>query len=247
MRRLLATALAVLLFVAPAWTALTFGAATSDRVNHGSAASLDNLAALTAMAWVYPTTLTSSRTIISKYRGSSSIGWRLALSGTGGDISLEWFRTGTDMNYITSDTPLAITNAWYFVAMTADSTVGHIYTGTLTTPVVESSYGASTAGSGSPDADGARSLFVGNVDATSPTLAFQGRIAWAAVWNRVLTREEIQAQQFKPFCKSSDGCVLFTHLGWAGTGTQPDLSGSSNNGTVTGATVSDHVPIARQP
>jgi hypothetical protein len=36
---------------------------------------------------------------------------------------------------------------------------------------------------------------------------------------------------------------IFIHLGFAGTGTQPDLSGHGNSGTVTGATVGAHVPL----
>jgi hypothetical protein len=39
------------------------------------------------------------------------------------------------------------------------------------------------------------------------------------------------------------GCVGFWHLGANGVGTQPDWSGNANAGTVTGATVSDHVPL----
>jgi len=50
--------------------------------------------------------------------------------------------------------------------------------------------------------------------------------------------------QLRPFCS---GCTTYYELGWASTGTQPDLSGSGNKGTVTGATVAAHVLKVRWP
>ena len=61
------------------------------------------------------------------------------------------------------------------------------------------------------------------------------------VHNTDLALAEIQRQQFRPHPLAST--LVFCMLGYAGTGTQPDWSGNGNNGTVTGATVADHVPL----
>jgi hypothetical protein len=228
--------------------ALTFGAGTADRVSHGSAASLDNLPSstdgMTVLQWVYVTTRTDTRKLSSKGRGTAGVGWQLGLSGTTGNLQMLCERATTDAFRITSDTPVAA-NTWTFVAAdakTSASPVTHIYTGTLTTIAVESSYGTDQDGSGSYGADAARDFMGGNIDNTTPNLALQGRIAWIGLWNRVLSLGEIQDQQFYPHVTS--GCVLFSHYGYNGTSTQPDWSGNGNSGTVTSATLTpDHVPI----
>jgi len=60
-------------------------------------------------------------------------------------------------------------------------------------------------------------------------------------FDRALSLGEIRSLQFHPRVLS--GCVLYSHYGFNGTGTQPDWSGKGNSGTVTGATVSNHVPL----
>ena len=62
--------------------------------------------------------------------------------------------------------------------------------------------------------------------------------AW---WNRILTAGEIHAQQFHPHRTS--GCLCIWLPGYNGTTNVPDWSGNANTGTITGATVSDQVPI----
>ena len=64
--------------------ALTFGLATSDRVQVATNASINNLSAITVCGWFYPTTLTYLRTLVSKR--STTVGWSLIFAGTSGDI-----------------------------------------------------------------------------------------------------------------------------------------------------------------
>ena len=71
--------------------------------------------------------------------------------------------------------------------------------------------------------------------------AFPGSIALFGLLNRVASQQEIVSLQFNPRVVS--GTKVFMPLGWNGTGTQPDLSGNGNSGTVTGATVAAHVPL----
>lgn len=227
-----------------ALAALTFGAATTDVVNHGSDASLDNLNPFTWAAWIFPTTLTNARIILSKAT-AGSVGKQFAVNGTAGDVSVRVNRP-TDTVYITNDTPLATTSKWYFIAATFDSAgaagqVVNIYVGDLTTSLAERAYGTATDGSGTPDAEETVSFAAGNLTPATPATPLQGRIAWAGVWNRGLSLGELQQQQFRPH--KTSGNVLFTHYGFNGTGTQPDWSGTGNSGTVTGATQSDHVPL----
>ena len=133
-------------------------------------------------------------------------------------------------------------NVWNFVAGCEDTGVaGHVYTGSLTVSAVERAYGVSVLGTGTQFDDSSNSLVVGNKHAATFNQAFNGRIAFAGIWNRALSLGEIKDQQFYPH--KTSGCVLFLHLGFTGTGTQPDWSGNANAGTVTGATVDAHVPL----
>lgn len=221
--------------------ALTFGGATSDRVDCGSAAGVDDLSALTVMLWVYPTALTSDRALISKYRGATEQGWQVSLQGGGvGNIELYRERATTDQQYRTSGEPV-VTNAWQFVAVASDSTDAKIFHGNLTTLATEASYGTATGGSGAFNSDASRQLLIANRDAPTPNAAFPGRIAIVSLLNVKLTLAEIQMWQFTP--RVLPNMIGMWVLGYNGTSTQPDYSGNANNGTVTGATVSDHVPI----
>lgn len=225
--------------------ALLFGGATSDRVDCGSGASLDALATFTALVWVYPTTITATRTIIGKVRGATNEGWMVTVRASGG-VQFEHARASAYMVYDSSSTPLAV-NTWCFLAATEDQgagTPGHVYAGTLASAAAEVSYSTATAGSGAWGSDAARSLFIGNRDVASPASAFQGRIATAAIFSRVLTLAEIRQWQLHP-TPLLTGCVGFWELGVAGSGTatQPDLSGNGNTGTPTGTSLAAHVPV----
>ncbi len=225
--------------------ALTFGAVNSDHVNISSAASIDNLTTFTWIEWVYPTTLTNALKLVQKGHNATGGFSLFQLNGTGGNIEMQVRRATTSSDYITSSTPLATTNAWAFVAGTSNTgttPVHHIYKGTATAKAVEATYGTTTDGSGAQSAEGASEpLDVANTAVINAN-AFKGGIALFAEWNRVLSLGEIQAQQFAPHVTS--GCVVFIWLGANGTGTQGDWSGHLNNGTVTGATVSNNSPIA---
>jgi hypothetical protein len=216
--------------------ALTFaGGASTDRVNCGSAASLDDIADLTALVWVFPTTIADDDVLISKYRGAVNAGWTLGTTGTGGALTISRERASVDQNY-TSDTGFLTVNTWNCCVIQSNTTDGKIFHGALTSPLAEVTYASSAAGSGAANTDAARSLFIGNRDAATPNAAFTGDIAVAMVWNRRLTLGELIDQQFRPH--KTSGCVLYVHCGFNGTGSQADWSGNANAGTVTGATLS---------
>jgi len=221
---------------------LSFGAVNTDRVVLATSTLLDVGNPFTVAGWFYPTTLTSGRILFAKAGGL----YVVDLSGTGGDLRLQWNRAGGSTSFITNDTPLANLNQWYFVAGVMDTTasagnVGSIYTGTLTTAVVESTYGTATDGAGGVGTNGL-AWAIGNRGAGTQNLSFEGRIAWAGLWTRALTLANLRELQYRMM--NTVDCQVFMHLGHQGTGTQIDYSGNKINGTVTGATVAAHVLLS---
>lgn len=218
---------------------LVFGAGNTNRVVAVGSATLDDIGAFTQLCWCYPTTLNSTRTLICK----GSTGFKeIRLSGTTGNLQLTVQRATTSTSFITNSTPLSGLNAWYLVAATFDSAaspVGHIYTGTLSAEAVEAAYGTQTGGSGGVTTDATLDLNIGN--AVGANLAFNGRIAVAAYIAGALTLGQIIDWQFRP--RVIAGTRGFWIPGYNGATNVPDLSGNGNTGTITGATVADHVPL----
>lgn len=230
--------------------ALVFGAATSDRVNMGSAADIDNLTAHTVIGWFYPTALTSGRFLFSKADFGQPAGQRggmtIRLSGTTGNLEAVWDRTGV-VQYITNDTPLSALNKWYCVMLTADQGQAQplrIYTGDLATMLAERTYGTANAGSGTFGTDDTLNFMVGN-HPTGFTSAFQGRIGMIALFGSVLSLANAQSWQREPRLTLPGGvtALRFTRLGKDGADAI-EYSGAAN-GTVTGATQGNGGPYGR--
>lgn len=215
--------------------ALTFGGATSDRVAVTAAAGINNLAAITIIAWVNITTLTNLRMIASKDNGSAAAIF-FALNGTGGNVQLQVART-VNAYASRNDTPLSATSVWKCIAgVWALGSIPVIYVGSLATALVDGTYSTQTAGSGTQADDSAYNFLWAN-DGT--TLALQGRIAHAAVFGATLSLADCQSWQRRPRKTVGANVAKFFHrLGNEGTGTQQDYSGNSNTGAVTGATQS---------
>lgn len=218
----------------PAATALRFGAATSDRVACGT--GFNGLDPWTWLCWVYPTTLTANRTILSKR--STGVGPSFVVNTTGSPANLQLgiFRGTTNTNYVTNDTPL-VTNEWHCLAVTFNSAaaagqVVNIYVGKQRKNCVESTYGTATDGSGT-NTDTAAFEIANEV--ASHTAAFQGLVGPVAVVARELGLSEIIDWQFNPRIVANTR--LFIRCGGNGTGLQRDETRRGNDGTVTGATL----------
>src|SRR3990167_1013193 len=222
--------------------ALTFGANTSDRVLVTAGTSIDNQTAFSILSWIYPTTLTRNRRAWS--RAAPSAGWEVT-EKQGAIPNADAFefivaRATTSAEAEGAAGTLTV-NAWQCFLLTYDETnCCQIYRGTLTAMLAEISYGTLTTGSGAT-AEQTADLAIGNINGVSPTTAFQGRMAHFQLIARRLTLAEGQALQFRPRVVADT--KVFLSLGYAGTDTQPDWSGTGNSGTVTGATVGAHVPI----
>src|SRR3990172_9975904 len=114
---------------------LVFGAATSDRVNHGAAASLDPTAAWTYAWWFYFTTLTQYRTFWRKGIAGPTNRRACYIDGPSDEIAVEISRATSDSIYLTNNANLT-TNKWWFIAVTFDESAGageahNIYLGDL--------------------------------------------------------------------------------------------------------------------
>jgi hypothetical protein len=225
--------------------ALVFGALTTDKVDCGSAASLDDIpsAAFTVYAWVYRTANGANQHIFSKDNSFPS-GWSLTannVSGTDGELRFVVFRntsTATDWADAISVSGTIPLNTWTFVAGRYDPATTpqmKLYAGGLTTPVAEvASYFRQQDGTGSFLSDAAANLYVGNLQ-RSTTLPFLGRIQRGGLIPGALALGDLQILQYGTLVQAAAFApkLLFD---FQATGTQLDFSGNGNTGTITGAT-----------
>jgi len=221
--------------------ALNFITTDANKVDFGSAANLDNLDPFTFWGWIRPTSLVDNTKIYAKH--TTNINHRFRLTGTTGNMSFFRLRAGGQLHYRTDDDPLSVNN-WNFVAVTFDTAnaageLVNIYTGGLTALAAESTYNLTDDFSGALDDDSAENFVVGN--GPGSTSAFIGDIAVFGFIARELTLDELISLQFNPRVVADTR--VFSHLGFNGTGTQPDWSGNGSDGTVTGTTIVDHVPL----
>lgn len=218
--------------------ALLLSLASSDNIQHGSDASIDDLPAgangFSVLMWIYRTSNGNNQCLWS-HRGGT--GTRLNIRNSGGEGELE-FRINRDAPTPTSYQGTAGTiplNTWTFVAATYQDSLGtemDLYTGTLTTDATEVTYDTTNNGAGAYITDASVNKQFGNLGTSS--LAFGGRIAVVQLFDERLTLTQILEQQYRPHNVSS--LVLFSHYGCNGIGPQSDMSGNGNTGTITGAT-----------
>jgi len=215
--------------------ALSFAVNSTDRVDCGSAAGIDNLVAWSMCGWAYITDLG----VFSRFMSKGDDVKEVMFGGSAGNTRLRQARPTNATAVENGAFPL---NSWRFFAGTYDGTDGpRLFRGSLTARVTEVSYSQRDTGSGAETSDAANSLWIGNRPTGTANRAPAGRIANACFINRRLTLGELGRLQFR-LLPDADTLGLW-HLGFNGTGTQPDLSGHGNNGSVTGAAVADHVPL----
>jgi hypothetical protein len=224
--------------------ALDFTNNVSDRIECGTAASVSDITKGTIISWVYPTASPAALSILMDKRSTGAAGYRFFRYDSAEKLEFSLDRA-TDLNVASKNKYITL-NAWQFIALTFD-TAGvdgdqALFRGTLTADVTECAlYSAQTVGEDPPVSDAADSnLHVGS--SLHDLYSWRGRIAVFAIFSGViLTLAQLKEQQFRPHITGD--CVLFLLPGLHGTGTQPDLSGTGNDGTVTGATVAPHVPL----
>ena len=196
----------------------------------------------TVVSWVRPTNVDANlRHLGGQEQSSGRIRFLTSDSSGAGRLRLTVNNSGLLLDYVSVDSVLSV-NAWQFIGYVCDiasAQDGKIYHGDLSTLVTEVSYAVETDAGGTFNATSGDMIFGRDSNASLP---FLGDIAIVMVWpGTALTLGQIQAQQFRPHI--TPGCEIFSHYGYNGVGAQPDWSGNGNSGTVTGATVSDHVPL----
>ena len=216
---------------------LVFGAVSSDRVDHGSALQLTE--SFTVIQWQYCTSDTGAQNMWWQTAGATRHNLERKFQDTNDySVLLRYNSVSASFDTTGVERPL---NAWKFIAVTNLAADGgpRLYHGSLTANAVEASYSSRVGGSGTFETPSGNFL-VGNSSAL--TEAFVGRIGVTLVWPATtLTLVQIIDQQWHPHVTA--GCKLFVHYGFNGTSTQLDWSGTGNAGTVTGATVANHIPL----
>lgn len=244
MKKILLTIL-ILIIPATSFASLRFVAGGSDKIDFGSPAHLDNLAQMTICAWIYPTTLTPTNSPrVWNKDSDTGVNNRFHMSGaSGNNMRFRINSSGGSSGNVETNDNFVTANNWYFVCAVQEA-VGvannmHIYHGSRTTKVVESTYGVRIDLTVAKEADATKNMIIGGNTTVS---AYSGDIAWVGIWNRALTLREIQQQHGR--VSPTSGNVFFSYLGFSGRTTQTDLSRFRNSGTITGTTISRGYPLA---
>ncbi len=210
-----------------------FGGAATDRLTVAASTPINDLNTVTVTAWIHPQTLGggSFGRIIDKSQ-------RLLYVASTAHIRWANARATTTALQYTAANSITL-NTWHFLAATfSDSDTGHVYIGTLSTGgLTEATYDTNTAGAGAYTADNATALTIGNTGAA--TRNFDGYIANLMMWNTVLTVGELNAVMRGSMARAS-ALAGWWPL-WGISAPEPNWVGTGD-GTVTGATRSDHPP-----
>lgn len=221
--------------------ALSFTDASSNVVSCGSAFAAAQ-GAQSLCLWYYPTSLAAAvRFLASKHANIAGFQREWTIRPTTGQVNSSYRgTTNAQARSANSAGNVLTANKWWFLAFTLSSSlVPRVYLGDLGAATYEVSYAIQTTGVALVD-DSSYDFRIGN--AQDAAHAAPGRIARVAYFPAAeLSLGQIQAVQ----CRGRLGVAAagWWELGYAGTGTQPDWSGNGNAGTVTGATVADHVPL----
>ena len=220
--------------------ALDFGA-SNRRIDISSAASIEGMTEFSVLMWIYADATAKDDGLFYRVNASNGSVYRFIYEDTSGNIQFAVWQTNADIDYVITNDGAGAAGSWKCVAGTFDTTnETQIYSGDLTTPLSEASYGTTYSGGSGGLATHDGTLTVGNNSFVQSTRFFDGRIAIFKHFSSRLTLAELIMQQYT-FAPRSDMNV-FMQMGRSGTTTQIDLSGDSNNGSITGATVADHVP-----
>ena len=212
-----------------------------DQINCGSGANIDNLAQgdLSGCIWMRIRTLSStstdtnyrSRLMQKRATSVASAGWLFNLRDSQAlqFTSIEDI-VGADAVYISNTSAFSL-NVWAHAAFvyTFSTKTAKLYVNG-----VEVSYATQTVGDGTAFNDADNSLSIGRSNIGVETQVVDGDLAFAELFSRILTINEIRQLMSYPG-SMGNSWKGFWPL-WGTAFPEPDYSGNGNNGTVTGAT-----------
>ena len=231
---------------------LDFSASDTHQVDIGNGASINNLTAGGILAWINPATITASgvrgRIIQKGLFGPGNFRNFMIGHTSNGDFTMEIMRATTNLNALSATGQLSA-SVWQCVATRFDTAGANgdqqLYVGDVNTALTEvSSYSTQLVGSGATGDDSGVNAYISNNSNNNRSI--NGSISFVSIWNTYPSLGDLQRQQFNTSRMASPSMALFMHLGVhgsGGVGTQIDWSGNGNNGTITGATKTDHAPI----
>lgn len=174
--------------------AISFSGVNADNnyLTVGTPAALNDLGAMTLMAWIKVPANTSTA-LFYKSDGNSSRGWFFFI-----DTDYRFYfgvvRASSNIQYKPHNTTALIAGTWAQVVLTWDGVLGasgvHVYVNGVEWTIGGSGY--SQDGSGLHNSDAANPFYIGNRSSgTSAALNFKGEMDEAAVWNRALSAAEV--------------------------------------------------------
>lgn len=202
---------------------------TSDFIDVGSASVLNITGAFTSSIWLFPTSLATFNQVYSKNNGNSTY-WQCYIA-SGGQVHAQL--DGASLGNVISTNSIS-TNVWSHIAIARDGSNNvHIYIN-----------GADAGGSatGSNGSTTGQDLTIGKDIVNSRF--WTGTLADFAIWTTNLSTLEIAglAEGVRPIRTRPQSLIGW----WPLDGLQspePDLSGSANNGTLTGTSSAFGPPI----
>lgn len=218
----------------------------NDQVAYGSEAAIDDLTAYTAMVLVRTTgNVTDERILVSKFTSGYVGTIYLAATGSGGNNNKVYtYISGSAGWYAESAVDALIANIWRVIIATwagGTAVAPKLWACTLGGTLAELSYTGTPTGGSGRGSDASATLRVAARDAADATF-FAGGMAESALWNRLLSDDELRAlgRGFAP-AFFPRGRVFYSPLAGRQS-TEPNWAGTTH-GTVTGATFLDHPPI----
>jgi len=217
------------------------GGASTDGVNCGKDASIDNQTDLTMTCWINPTDSAMDDDYHMSKRTSGGDGKKFGMTQVGGTNALHFKQTrAVARSEAISVASVMTTNEWQFVAATwKTDEVPKLYRATAGNKVAEMSYDTQVAGSGGVEADALGRFGIGNVH--SNNRGFGGRVADCRYFNdRIDNVNVLTSIMMGRFVR---GDIL---IGWwpvNGSSPEVDWSKNTNMTDVTGTTIADGPPI----
>jgi hypothetical protein len=241
----------------PCWAGRSFNGSSDLITANGIGTSLDIIGPETISFWVYPTLVDSNAHAMVAHFATGNvsgsqftIGLGVAAFSSTNQLAWEFGCCGAfGPSYGSCGT--VTPNQWYQVVAWFDPAgkyAGSPASGMNVLPLGSSLLTCSTGAVGTTKSPGQANLTIGNggTQNINGGVGFEGTIAEVAIWNDILSPEErVALTTVCPMSVRRTALAGYFPLwGASGSSIEPDLSGNTNNGVLTGTGAADHAPCA---